>query len=117
VKIKRLNEVPQKPVEMEGANGAQMRMLIGPAEGADKFHMRQFEVAPHGNTPWHSHDYEHEILVLGGRGVAVSADGETPLNPGDVIWVQPNEQHQFKNTGDQPFEFICLVPAPVDCTR
>ena len=36
---------------------------------------------------------------------------------GDVIWVPPNEMHQFRNTGSEALKFICLIPAPMDCTR
>ena len=102
---------------MEGASGATMRMLVGPGDGASNFHMRQFEVAPGGFTPHHSHDYEHEILVLGGQGVAKSEQGDRPLKAGDVIFVPPNEKHQFLNTGSEPFSFICLIPAPQDCSK
>lgn len=102
---------------MPGATGAKMRMLIGPDEGAGNFHMRHFEVAPSGFTPKHQHDYEHEILVLKGSGVAFSESGERPIRAGDVIWVPANEMHQFRNEGSEPLEFICLIPAPQDCTK
>lgn len=100
---------------MPGARGARMRMLIGPEDGAGRFHMRHFEVEPGGCTPHHQHDYEHEILVLEGSGMAVHATGERPFKAGDVIFVPPNEIHQFRNTGTEPCEFICLIPAPENC--
>ena len=117
MKVQALSEHAQEVVTMPGATGAKMRMLVGPAEGAGVFHMRHFEVEPGGFTPHHQHDYEHEILVLKGAGVAQSASGERSFQAGDVIWVPPNEMHQFKNTGSDPLEFICLIPAPQDCTR
>ncbi len=117
MKIQSIDSHEQKPVTMEGASGAAMRMLIGPADGAGNFHMRQFEVAPGGFTPHHSHDYEHEILVLAGRGTAWSEQGERPFQAGDVIFVPANERHQFRNTGGDPLKFICLIPAPQDCAR
>lgn len=101
---------------MDGAAGAKMRMLIGPDDGAGTFHMRQFEVAPGGHTPHHTHDYEHEILILGGQGVAKSAAGERPFHAGDVIFVPAGEKHQFVNSGSDPLTFICLIPAPQDCS-
>ena len=100
---------------MEGARGARMRMLIGPADGASGFHMRHFEVEPDGHTPHHQHDYEHEILVLSGAGVARSEQGDRPFKSGDVIFVPAGEMHQFVNTGTEPAEFICLIPAPETC--
>lgn len=117
MKVKPLLDHEQKPVTMPGASGAQMRMLVGGDDGARNFHMRHFEVAPGGFTPHHQHDYEHEILILRGRGAALSAAGERVFQAGDVIWVPPNEMHQFRNTGAEPLEFICLIPAPQDCAR
>jgi quercetin dioxygenase-like cupin family protein len=117
MKVQPLESHDQKPVQMEGAAGARMRMLVGPAENASVFHMRHFEVDPGGYTPHHQHDYEHEILILKGQGEASSEAGDRSFKAGDVIWVPPNEKHQFRNTGDTPLEFICLIPAPRDCSR
>jgi quercetin dioxygenase-like cupin family protein len=117
MRIAPLTSHEQTTVTMAGAEGAKMRMLVGPQDGAANFHMRHFEVAPGGFTPHHQHDYEHEILILKGRGVANSVAGEQPLKAGDVIWVPANEMHQFRNPGPEPLEFICLIPAPKDCTK
>ena len=115
MKIQSIDTHTQTPVTMPGATGARMRMLVGPAEGAAVFHMRHFEVEPGGFTPHHQHNYEHEILILKGQGSAQSEQGERTFHAGDVIWVAPNEKHQFRNTGSVPLEFICLIPAPQDC--
>ena len=106
----------QQVVDMTGAASVKMRMLIGPAERAPTFHMREFEVGPGGHTPHHEHDFEHEIVVLSGRGVVRSPEGDRPIKVHDVVYVPPNERHQFVNTGDSPLRFICLIPAPVGCT-
>lgn len=115
MKVKPIREHEQTPVQMEGATGAKMRMLVGPPDGAPNFHMRHFEVEPGGYTPHHQHDYEHEILILKGEGLAQSEQGERSFHAGDVIWVPANEMHQFRNTGSTPLEFICLIPAPKSC--
>ena len=110
MKIRHLEQVQQQKVDMEGAEGCQVRWLLGPADGAPGFAMRQFEVAVGGHTPKHHHPYEHEVFVLEGEGVALEGDQQRPLRPGDVVLVTPDEVHQFKNTGDQPLKFLCLVP-------
>jgi quercetin dioxygenase-like cupin family protein len=117
VKVQKIETHEQTPVQMDGASGAKMRMLIGPAEQAGNFHMRHFSVDPGGYTPHHQHDYEHEIMVLKGAGVAKSEQGDRPFSAGDIIWVPANEIHQFQNTGDDALEFICLIPAPMDCSQ
>jgi len=88
----------------------EVRILVGQDEQAPNFVMRQFEVAPGGHTPRHFHDYEHEVFVLEGTGTVVEGDSEHPLHPGDVVYVVPNDVHQFKNTGDVPLKFLCLIP-------
>jgi quercetin dioxygenase-like cupin family protein len=115
MKIRAIKAHRQDLVTMNGARGARMRMLIGPEDGAGLFHMRHFEVEAGGCTPHHQHNYEHEILVLKGTGIAKSEAGDRPFRPGDVIFVPPNEMHQFCNTGSEPCEFICLIPAPENC--
>jgi quercetin dioxygenase-like cupin family protein len=117
MKVQSLGEHPQIEVTMPGSSGAKMRMLVGPEDGAPNFHMRQFEVAPGGHTPHHSHDYEHEILILSGQGIARSEQGDRPFRAGDVIFVPANEKHQFLNPGPEPCSFICLVPAQQVCAR
>jgi quercetin dioxygenase-like cupin family protein len=117
MKVKPIAEHEQHPVAMEGAEDVRMRMLVGPQDGAKVFHMRHFEVAVGGHTPHHSHNYEHEVLILKGRGVVKSEGGDRSCQPGDVVWVPPNEKHQFQNSGDEPLEFICLIPAPQDCAQ
>jgi quercetin dioxygenase-like cupin family protein len=117
VKVKSIEDHEQQPVGMEGAAGIQMRMLIGPDDGAPSFHMRHFEVEPGGHSPHHQHDYEHEILILKGTGLAKSEQGDREFKAGDVIFVPANERHQFVNNSDSPLVFICLIPAPEDCSR
>lgn len=110
MKLKRAELVDNKPVEMEGASGCHVRSLVSESDGAPNFAMRQFEVAPGGHTPRHSHGYEHEVFVLEGRGVVVEGDSEHPLRAGDVVFVAPHDIHQFRNTGESPLKFLCLIP-------
>jgi quercetin dioxygenase-like cupin family protein len=110
VKIKQAKDVPQNAVKMEGAAGCQVQILVGNEEQAPNFVMRQFEVAPGGHTPRHFHPYEHEIYVVEGNGVIVDGDKEIPLRQGDVVFVAPDDVHQFKNTSDAPLKFLCLIP-------
>ena len=115
MKVQPITEHVQNDVQMEGAQQVKMRMLIGPADGARNFHMRQFEVAPGGHTPHHSHPYEHEVLVLAGQGTVRSPQGDRPISAGTVVYIPPDEQHQFVSGGAEPLSFICLIPAPRDC--
>lgn len=110
MKVRHYEEVASQPVEMEGAHACQVRWLVGQPEGAPNFSMRQFEVAPGGYTPRHHHPYEHEVFVLEGAGEVVEGETPRPLKAGDVVYVAPDEVHQFRNTSDTALKFLCLVP-------
>jgi quercetin dioxygenase-like cupin family protein len=110
MKVLHYEEVEQQPVHREDASGCQVRWLLGERDGAPNFALRQFEVAPGGYTPRHSHPYEHEVFVLEGQGVVVEGDREHAFGPGTVMLVKPDELHQFRNTGDRPLKFLCLIP-------
>lgn len=110
MQLKKITEVPANEVTMEGAAGCSVRWLIGDKDNAPTFAMREFEVAPGGHTPRHFHDYEHEVYVLAGKGTIVDGDRELSLAAGDVVFVAPNDVHQFRNTGSEPMRFLCLIP-------
>ena len=110
MKVCHYEQVESQAVDMQGAQGCRVRWLIGSAEGAPTFAMRQFEVLPGGHTPRHSHPYEHEVFVLEGQGVVYEGDQPHPLQAGDVVYVKPDEIHQFRNTGSGSLKFLCLVP-------
>jgi quercetin dioxygenase-like cupin family protein len=110
MRIQNHEDVPAREVTMEGAHSCRVRWLIGEKDSAPTFAMREFEVAPGGHTPKHFHDYEHEVYVLAGRGTIVDSDKEQPLSAGDVVFVAPNDVHQFRNTGSEAMRFLCLIP-------
>ena len=115
MEVNQYQQVAQQPVEMEGSHGCRVRWLLGEKDGTPSFAMRQFEVAPGGYTPRHSHPYEHEVFVLEGEGVVFEGDEPHRLAPGDVVLVRPNEVHQFRNTSaTEAFGFLCIVDAVRD---
>lgn len=110
MKIIHFTKIPVKPVTDEKASRVQMRSLISEADSARNFIMRMFHVAPGGSTPFHSHDWEHEVFIVEGQGILVTTESEIPFQRGSVIFIEPNEEHQFKNTDDEPLSFLCLIP-------
>jgi len=63
------------------------RVLIGPKQGAPTFVMRVFDLPPGTSSPYHTHDWEHEVFILSGEGVVVNAEGKTPVKPYDAILI------------------------------
>ena len=104
-----------EPVEMDGVRGVSMRVMVGREDGAPNFAMRHFSLQPGGHTPLHHHDYEHQLVILSGRGEACDRGTMHPIKGGDVLFVSANDEHQFRNTGDVPLEFLCLVPLHGGC--
>ena len=109
MKIRNWTDVPEQPAEAEGVT---VRWVIADKDGAPHFAMRIFDIQPGYSTPYHNHWWEHEVYILNGQGVAAGAQGEKAVAPGTVLLVEGNEEHQFRNTGDQVLRFMCLIPLP-----
>ena len=105
------NNVPAQPVQVEGAHGVEIRLLVHQAQGASNFYMRQFLLAAGGHTPRHSHAWEHEVYILAGEGEAWTGVEYRKIGPGDAVFVAPNEEHQFRNVGSGQLKFLCMIPS------
>lgn len=112
MKLAYFMDIPLEEVNIEGAKNVKIRWLISKKDNAPHFAMRMFEVEPDGFTPYHTHEWEHEVFVLQGTGSLVSKDGEKEFKQWDVMFVPPNETHQFRNTGNDLLRFLCIIPHP-----
>lgn len=112
MKIISIDRVKKEKVGMEGAVGAWKQLPLGSKDGAPLYSLRVFTLEPGGNTPYHSHPYEHMNYIIEGQGVLVNGSGEEqPVKEGDFALVNPNEKHQYRNTSsDKVFRMICGVP-------
>lgn len=96
-------------VAEEGARETKVKWLISEKDGAPNFLMREFTLKAGGFTPYHNHDWEHEVFVLEGHGTVRYEEREEAISPGDAILIPPNKKHQFK-AGSDVLKFLCLVP-------
>jgi quercetin dioxygenase-like cupin family protein len=110
MKITRLDQCPGEAVQMAGALGALKQVPLGKADGLPNFSVRVFTLDPGGCTPHHAHPSEHVNYILEGRGELLSDAGPRPIAAGDFAFVAPHERHQYRNTGDGPLRFLCMVP-------
>lgn len=92
--------------------GVSKRVLIGPKENATDFAMRYFDVQPGGHSARESHPEVHEVIILKGRGRVLMGAEYHDLAEGDVVYIGPNEQHQFLAAEDEGLGFICVAPQP-----
>jgi quercetin dioxygenase-like cupin family protein len=111
--VRQPDEVEFAKVDMDGAEKVWISVLLGEDQEVPNFLMRRFRIEPGGHTPYHAHGWEHEIFCVAGRG-EVRQDGNAwLLTPGASALVPPDEDHNFVNTGSEPFEFLCLIPKSV----
>lgn len=109
-KVVHFSEIGKEQAKGVGVEGVNIRWLITEEDGAKNFVMRYFEIAPGGQTPHHSHDWEHEVFILEGRCQVTCGNRTRTVGPGFVVFVPSHKSHQFRNVGKIPVGFLCLVP-------
>ncbi len=97
--------------ENSTANRATRQLLIANEENSPHFHMRYFAVQPGGHTSLDQHPHDHGVYVLHGRARLQLGEDQHEIQPGDVVYISGNEIHQFFTLGEEPFGFLCIVPA------
>ena len=108
---KRYTDVKEEQVTDYGSQLTTIRWLITKEnDGAPRFAMRRFEILPGGSIGMHHHPQEHEIYFLEGEGEVFNENETVKVEAGDVLYVPPEEPHGYKNTGDRPLVFICVIP-------
>lgn len=104
-------------VEEEGLNaggkkleGVYIKWLIGKNDNAKVFALRIIRMEPGSHIPAHRHPWEHEQYILEGEGVFRIGSRKYRVEPGMFLYIPPNVEHEYWNTGDKDLVFICLVP-------
>ena len=109
-KVCHYSEVPAE-IFGDEAPGVSIRWVIDEEkDGAPVYALRVIEVAPGGHTPDHTHPFEHENFIMEGQGRVQIAGKWFEVTVGDIVFVPPNTQHTYVNTGDEPFKFLCGIP-------
>ena len=64
-------------------------------------------ISPRGEISCHSHDFTDEIFyIISNSAVMIVNNEEFDVNPGDMIYVNKNENHGFRNENDKKFKMI-----------
>lgn len=108
--VKKYQDVKKSEIIKDGVKDVSIRWLIGEESGAPNFYLRLFEVEPGGYTPFHTHPWEHEVVILAGEGKLNAGEKSLPLEKDTFALVLPGEEHQFVNTGDTALKFLCIIP-------
>ena len=108
--VARWEGVPVEAYADPTVAGVTKQVLIGPRDGATRFALRYFELAPDSRSALDEHTHDHGVLVLRGRGRVRLGEAVHEIGVGDVIYVAPAEVHQFESGPDAPLGFLCVVP-------
>ena len=111
---RRSDTVPAQPVA--NARATRRQVLIGPGE-APNFALRRFVMDPGGGMPRHTNSVEHEQYVLRGRARIGIGDEVLDVRAGDALYIPAGTPHWYLAEGDEPFEFLCVVPNGPDEIR
>jgi quercetin dioxygenase-like cupin family protein len=99
--------IPKKTVQ--AGSDTSMQVLIG-SEEAPNFAIRRFIMEPGGGMPNHTNSVEHEQFVLRGRAKVGIGEVVYEVRRGDVVFIPEGIPHWYKAEGEEPFEFLCVVP-------
>lgn len=110
--LRRAEEIEYE--EQDAADGMFKGVLVGPDDGAPNYAMRRFRLDPGTEVPRHTNRVEHEQYVLSGPYVVGIEDEERVVETGDAVFVPGGAVHWYRNEGDEPVSFICVVPTEED---
>ncbi len=112
--VDRVKDIKPLPVEAPGAANVLKRVLVGPRQGWDGWVMRHFTLGASGYTPRHAHSWPHITYILSGKGTLFLDGHENAVEAGCTAYIPGGADHQFRNTGEDEFCFICIVPEEGD---
>jgi quercetin dioxygenase-like cupin family protein len=90
-----------------------IQVLISAQEGPN-FALRKFSMQKGGGMPRHTNTVEHEQYVLRGQATITIGDDTHQVKTGDVVFIPEGAIHSYQNMGDEPFEFLCIIPNKED---
>ena len=109
--VKKSQEVEAKSVA--AGKDTTIQVLISSEEGPN-FALRKFSMKAGGGMPLHTNTVEHEQYVLGGRAKIGIDEQVYEVQQGDVVFIPAGILHFYENIGDEPFEFLCIIPNKED---
>ena len=109
--VKKIGEVPKE--EVTAGTKTTKQVLIGSKE-APNFAMRKFTIQPGGGMPMHANTVEHEQLILNGKADVVIGEHKFVAKKDDVVFIPAGVPHSYTTLGEEPFEFLCVVPNKED---
>ena len=111
--VKRIDSITAETVQ--SGVGVTKKVLISHEE-APNFAMRCFEIQSGGSMPNHTNQVEHEQFVLSGSAKIGIGEEIVEVKKDDIVFIPADVPHWYRNSGNEPFIFLCLVPNKPDVT-
>lgn len=105
------DHIVSKELDSTLSKGASMKVLIGKSQGWQDHVLRVIELEKSGFSPKHAHPWPHINYVIEGQGELMIDDMTVRVFANSYAFIPEGSLHQFRNVGDQPFKFICIVPS------
>jgi quercetin dioxygenase-like cupin family protein len=64
-----------------------------------------------GRTKWHTHSFEQGLVILEGRGIVATEEGEHVVEAGDVVFVPAGEKHWHGGTESSSMAHFSITSA------
>lgn len=108
--VERDEKVDRIKISLPDAQKSFMKVLVSDKEGWSDYVMRLLEIEEDGYTPKHDHPWPHINYITEGSGSLFLDGEEIPLEEGSFAYIPSGKVHQFKNSGNRIFKFLCIVP-------
>ena len=109
--VKHASQVEAKDVA--AGKDTTIQVLISSKEGQN-FALRRFTMQKGGGMPRHTNTVEHEQYVLCEQATITIGDETHHVRTGDAVFIPEGVVHSYQNTGEEPFEFLCIIPNKED---
>ena len=109
--IKHSSDVEAKNVA--AGTDTTIQVLISSQEGPN-FALRKFSMQKGGGMPRHTNTVEHEQYVLRGEAKITIGEETYHVKTGDAVFIPAGAVHSYENIGEEPFEFLCIIPNKED---
>jgi len=103
----------EKGVTIPAPYARNIKVFFAPdKEGVNELTFTHALIYPESQTDYHKHDRGELIYIVSGRGIAICEGKEMPIEPDVVMWVEKDEMHQIKNTGNETLKLATVfIPA------
>lgn len=103
-----LAEAATGRLPVPGGGGTYHILIDEPTTGARAFSLLVNEIRPGFVGREHSHDVEHGMYFIRGRGRFTLNGKEYPVGPGTAVFAPPQVPHSLACEGDEALQYVVI---------